>query len=672
MKRNASFKEKLTYIYTLFLSLSLLFAALLILVRLYETGLLISKTSYNTAMITLLIKGLGFDCLYFLRISIFAILPFMLVAYFSIKAAKTLYATFAIILIIIDLALISYFAATRIPLGADLFGYSLTEIIHTTNASGQVSVLVLVPFILFIGLGIVAFTRFAHFTIHPFFQSALGTLFILSLFLGKDTDVNSSHYRNDFDASISTNKLSFFGVSSLHYWVNKLQDNKNVTQAIAVQQETNENPFEYISTDYPLLHKEKTPDLLGPYFTKNDSAPSVVFIIVESLGRAYCGEDAYLGSFTPFLDSLMQKSLYWENNISTTGRTFGVLPSILASLPFGKNGFAEMGDKMPNQLSILNLLKKNANYYTTFYYGGEANFDNMDLFMKHQGIDSIVDNNTFGARYQRLPAKNNGFSWGYGDREIFRKYLDDLKTYKHNKRIDVLLTIAMHNPFLIPNQSAYNQRVEDRMNTLNLSSKQKEFNKQYIPQFATILYFDDALRYFMQEFSKQKEFANTIFVITGDHRMPEIPISTQLDRFHVPLVIYSPLISKPQKFSSLVSHFDVTPTLLSYFSHNYGIKLPTVSAWIGHGLDNSVNYRSINSYPLMRNKSEFMDYLDNETFLSGQTNYQVDKTLDIEPLNNKAAMDKAQQKFENFKQVNSYVTENNKIIPDSLIIQFNH
>jgi len=56
------------------------------------------------------------------------------------------------------------------------------------------------------------------------------------------------------------------------------------------------------------------------------------------------GEGAEYGGFTPYLDSLTTKSLYWENFLSNTGRTFGVLPSLLGSLPFGKSGFMELED----------------------------------------------------------------------------------------------------------------------------------------------------------------------------------------------------------------------------------------------------------------------------------------------------------------------------------------
>jgi uncharacterized sulfatase len=468
---------------------------------------------------------------------------------------------------------------------------------------------------------------------------------------------------------VASNKLSFFIHSVNKYRENKTSLEDNADQPVALAETDSKNSFEYVDQEYPLLHKENTPDALGPFFNIEKRPPSFVFILVESLGRAYSGENAYLGSFTPYLDSLMQKSLYWENNLSTSGRTFQVLPSVLGSLPYGQKGFAEMGDKMPDHLTIISLLKKYAGYHSSFYYGGEAPFDNMEQFMNRQGVDKVIDQKDFGPNYKRLPAKGNGFAWGYGDKEIFRKYLSDLSVADSTPRLDVMLTLAMHDPFLIPNQEQYNKRVLERMEKLGLSEKQKAFDKTYLPQFATMLYFDDALRGFIKEFSKRKRFENTIFIITGDHRMPEIPISTQIDRFHVPLVIYSPMLKRAQKFSSVVSHFDITPSFLAFLHHNYKIKQPTVSAWIGHGLDTEPAFRNLHSYPMMRNKNEFMDFIDGGNFLGGETLYRVSKTLDIDPISDNDAKNDIQNKFDNFRKVNQYVTHNNRIIPDSIKIR---
>jgi uncharacterized sulfatase len=163
-----------------------------------------------------------------------------------------------------------------------------------------------------------------------------------------------------------------------------------------------------------------------------------------------------------------------------------------------------------------------------------------------------------------------------------------------------------------------------------------------------------------------KEFANTIFIITGDHRMPEIPISSQIDRFHVPLVIYSPMLKKAEKFSSMVTHFDLTPSLIAMLNGAKFIKRPTVASWIGHGLDNSVEFRNLQTYPLMRNKNEILDLLSEDQFLSVQTLYQISADLNIDPIENETRQILMKDELDNFIRKNNFACKNNKLIPDSL------
>src|ERR1022692_4715500 len=110
--------------------------------------------------------------------------------------------------------------------------------------------------------------------------------------------------------------------------------------------------------DYPFLHKDNTPNTLKPFFLAGDGSqkPDIVVIIIESMGKAYSGKDAYLGSFTPFLDSLADHSLYWENCLSGGGRTFAALPSIFGSLPFLEHGYLEAGEKAPLATSLIKIL----------------------------------------------------------------------------------------------------------------------------------------------------------------------------------------------------------------------------------------------------------------------------------------------------------------------------
>lgn len=660
--------RKLRVSYRRFLSMTLILLVFLFLVRIYDLIIVSNLFSYPSGSLINHFFGFGYDFLLYLRISLWMIIPLVALGYYNRLLQKSVFIAIATIIILSDLALVQYFAVARVPLGADILAYSKTEMMQTINASGQMSFSKILPFAMFALAILLTYILIPTITINHYIRKILTSLVILSLFLGNFVNPFPEDYSNEFQLFVASNKLSFFTHSIDNYFESKAILEDNLNEPIALNEEQSENPFEYLHPDYPLLHKENTPDALGPFFNIGSAPPSFVFILVESLGRAYSGKNAYLGSFTPFLDSLMQKSLYWENNLSTSGRTFEVLPSIFGSLPFGERGFAEMGDKMPDHHTMISILKKQAGYTSSFYYGGEAPFDNMEQFMQRQGAERVIDQKDFGSNYNRLPAKDNGFSWGYGDKEIFRKYLDDLQEIDSASRLDVMLTLAMHDPFRVPNQEQYNKRVLERLEQLGLNEKQKEFNKTYLPQFASILYFDDALRSFINDFSKRTDFKNTIFVITGDHRMPEIPISTQIDRFHVPLVIFSPLLKKAQKFSSVVSHFDITPSFLAFLQHNYEIKQPSVSAWIGHGLDTETSYRNVRSYPMMRNKNEFMDYIDGEYFLGDETLYKISENLGIEPISDRAKKDNLQSKFENFRKVNLYVTRNNRIIPDSIKI----
>jgi len=692
-----------------FISMSLLLTGLVILVRVYELTFIAAKAGYPAESTLELFFGLRFDILLSLRFSMVLLIPFLWIDHYNKKAGRIFFTLFAVLLVVAEVVLLQYFSTTKIPLGSDILGYSMSEMKQTVGASGELRAATILPLLLIILAVCYLFYRGSSFILPFWIRGVMICLLALSLLPSNRFNPDPAEYKSEFVMNIAANKFNLFSGSMMSYYTKNEGTGKfalnidepaqndiapdgiklsNLDNQLLGQTKNNQagsdslagtmtistsetaiqpgNPFTFVSEDFPFLHKETTPDLLGTFFKKSEVAPSIVFILVESLGRAYSGSEAYLGSFTPFLDSLMTKSLYWENCLSTSGRTFSVLPSLLASAPFGQKGFASLGEKTPNHLSLLSLLISKAGYNSSFYYGGDAKFDGMEQFLRRQGTSRIVGINDFGKDYQQLPSNNKGFSWGYGDREIFRKYLTDLKLQEREKRVDVMLTLSMHNPFKVPDQPRYNALFEKRMQQINLTEEEKKNHRQYQAQYATMLYFDDALRYFFSEFSRLKSFENTIFIITGDHRMPEIPISTQIDRFHVPLVIYSPLLEKGVKFSSMVTHFDVTPSLLAFLKNRISLKLPTAASWIGHGLDTYPMFRNLNDYPLMRNTSELMDWLGGEYFLSGNTLYRIFPDLNIEPTENPELKERLMLQFSNYKAKNNFATRGNRLIPDSL------
>lgn len=123
-----------------FLSLSFILASMILMVRFYELIITFNFSNYPPGSFQSLLAGLKYDLILYLRISAILMVPFLLIAYFSQKIARYFFITSSIFLILGDILLLQYFSAALVPLGADLLGYSLTEIRHTIGASGELNI----------------------------------------------------------------------------------------------------------------------------------------------------------------------------------------------------------------------------------------------------------------------------------------------------------------------------------------------------------------------------------------------------------------------------------------------------------------------------------------------------------------------------------------------------
>jgi hypothetical protein len=105
---------------------------------------------------------------------------------------------------------------------------------------------------------------------------------------------------------------------------------------------------------------------------------------------------------------------------------------------------------------------------------------------------------------------------------------------------------------------------------------------------------------------------------------------------------------------------------MSLLKNRVNLSLPTVTSWIGHGLDTNISFRNLNAYPLKRNTGELVDYISGTHFVSGTTLYQIYPDLNIEPENDAGLLEQLQRDFTNYKAKNNFATHGNKVIPDSL------
>ena len=504
----------------------------------------------------------------------------------SVRWAKVILLLILVIFFLVHAGLSLYFSTSLSLAGADIFSYSKNDVVQTVGASGDLNAVSIAAMILLIALTVFALQFIgSRLKTGKYFSSGILGASLLFIVFGSSKMVETIRFKSNFENQLAINKSAYFYKASYKYFFPAAIETDIYAESYIGDYGSDSNAvqFEYVDeSQYPFLHEEVAADVLSPFFSPKRSAPNIVIILMEGLGRAYSNDGAYLGSFTPFLDSLASKSLYWENFLSQGGRTFAVLPSILGSLPFAKNGFLELGANMPAQLSLLNLLQAN-DYQASFYYGGNGSFDNMNLYFEKNGVKKIMDQKSFPLSYIKIPPVN-GFTWGFSDKELYRHYLSTVPVSESNNPIlSVLMTMSAHNPFIINEPVKYLKIFEDKLTELRLNDLSKSNYRNYQNQYLSIMYADDAVRNFITEYSKRADYDNTIFIITGDHRIPEIPMRTKIDRYHVPLIIYSPLLKRTARFSSISTHFDLTPSILSYLKTNHNVRIPFLISWIGGG-----------------------------------------------------------------------------------------
>lgn len=569
------------------------------------------------------------------------------------------------LLIVFQGGLLFYFTKMLLPLGTDLYAYSPNDIFLTLKASGELNLInvMAILFILFLVYLLLGLGKWIPMRINT---AMVLTIFCYSYLIGTSFAKNAQkESQNEVERNLMANKSSYFYNQSYNYFTSNeylyfdfFLASSNLGDFLVTKDLT--------ETNYPFLHSNDYPDMLGPYFDEFDTLPDFVFVIVEGLGKAYSGEDAYLGSFTPFLDSLSEHSLYWKNGLSTTGRTFGVLTGMFGSLPFAQKGFMDQAPNLPLHHTLLSLLKTNG-YYTNFHIGADKNFDNVNYFLQYQQVDRILDMTSFDADFEETPSKS-GFSWGYPDKAMFENGMRKLPVTSTQPQISIFQTQTSHDPFLIPDEEKYHAMFESFIQNDKTLPLQVEEYRKYKNMYTSILYVDEAIREFFKTFQKLPKYENTVFIITGDHRLPEIPLATTIDRFHVPIIIYSPKLNRPKRMNGVTSHFEITPTILSLLENRFDLDLPSKVAWKGYVMDTSATFQSKISHPLMRNKNQLLDFISGEYVLADNQLFRLYDNMGLEPVTDVAMKEKLQSEFATYKNSNRFATENNRILPDSLAI----
>ena len=396
---------------------------------------------------------------------------------------------------------------------------------------------------------------------------------------------------------------------------------------------------------YPLERSTPADTFLSPYFQSGKATPNIVIIIVESLGAEMMGTGAM-----PFVDSLAATGLYWPNCLSTTMRSYGAIPAVTGSVG-GPRSF-QFGT-MPDHNSLFSLLKSSG-YNTRAYYAGDFHFDCIYDYLTAQRLDYL---SPLYDEFVSSPPQG-AYWWGYNDDILFAHTLNDLEGYSrhphHAPHLSLVTTLSMHEELRLPDK-ALQQDYQRRASLL------KPAGAGLASLFTACLFTDDCLRRFINGYRKLPAYANTLFVITGDHASGR-QHGDYLASHHVPLILWSPLVKRPAAFTHLVTHNDIAPALYSLLTSRFGLKPHPTVHWLGDGLGPSpktlvvVNYIHTIQNIIYRNHY----YQPANNYLSEEF-YSFGPDLTLHPCSDTAALHTCRRQIELLRYLYAYTYNANRL-----------
>ena len=286
--------------------------------------------------------------------------------------------------------------------------------------------------------------------------------------------------------------------------------------------------------------------------------PNVIMVTIESLSADFLGAFGNKDSLTPVLDSLAANGISFRNMYATGTRTVRGMEALSLGVP-PTPGSSIVRRPKNNDLSTVGNIFRNAGYETTFLYGGDGYFDNMNQYFGSNGYN-IVDHGRnlpvaekFASRRYVIPGSNVHFenAWGICDEDLYDAVIRNADSLQSLHRLfyDFVMTTSNHRPFSFP------------AGELHLAGGNRN---------DAVRYTDYAIGQFIKKAATKPWYNNTVFIFVADHCASsagknEIDIS----KYHIPCIIYQPAALPLLTIEKQCSQIDLYPTLFALLNWNY-------------------------------------------------------------------------------------------------------
>ena len=266
--------------------------------------------------------------------------------------------------------------------------------------------------------------------------------------------------------------------------------------------------------------------------------PNICIIMLESFGLEYTGlYDNAERSYTPFLDSLANHSLWYKRAYANGLRSMDAVGAIYTGVPsLMKQSFVGSLYANIDKLSIPDMVSE-LGYCTSFYHGADEQSMGFSAYLKAHGLDHYEG-------LQSYPERTHyDGHWGIYDHFYLQYWGQELSEYRQ-PWLSGFFSLSSHHPYDVP------------VNFEKLPEGSLEIHR-------TIRYSDAALKQFFDEAAQTKWYDSTIFIITADHASinERKQFQTISGKYRVPLLIYAPSYFDAQQIQMPVQHLDILPTL---------------------------------------------------------------------------------------------------------------
>ena len=303
---------------------------------------------------------------------------------------------------------------------------------------------------------------------------------------------------------------------------------------------------------YSPVHKPNIPTDLKNASDSGMIKKNIVILIVESFGREYIGalnrslENGHYKGYTPFVDSLIARSVTFSHSYCNGRKSIDGMPSILSSIPMFVEPFFLTPASM-NQVSGIARLLDDEGYQTAFFHGAQRGSMGFQAFANATGFKDYYGREDFNADTRFGNDDDFDGTWAIWDEPFLQYYAAKMSEMKE-PFMTAVFTASSHHPYAIPEKY------------------KTTFPEEGIIIHKCIRYTDMAIGKFFERASREPWFNNTIFVLTSDHTnlSDHEYYQTDLGGFCSPIIFYEPGNSAriPEIQNKIAQQIDILPTLM--------------------------------------------------------------------------------------------------------------